>query len=419
MEVRLVALRSALAALVWSALSGAPGLADSASIVVKDLVHFSDVQNREPMLVELADGSLLVTGFPRYPHEPPRAPSLWRSDDGGKSWSRVDVGSPDEGAVGNSDTDLAVAPDGTVYFVTMGFDRSKGKGTHIAVGASADHAQSWSWTMLSQAGLEDRPWVEVAPDGTAHIIWNDGHGVHHVASRDRGKTWRPLPKVHDKGGSSHLALGPEGEMAVRVSPLSASGNQFDSDVDLIAVSLDGGTSWTRHESPGATEWSPLHLVSLPRWVEPLAWDTAGTLYHLWSEGRSMWLGRTTDMGESWQTWVIAEDEEFCYFPYLVRTGAGELAASWFAAADGISVRVAIIRVGDGGPQTFQSERLRFESWMEAGDKWIRDTAGEYVPIARLSDGDFALVTPLQDPRTGRMGFSFWRLAVEPPSASAQ
>jgi hypothetical protein len=402
-------------ALASAWLAAATGLAavDPESIVVKDLIHFSDIQNREPMVAELADGRLLVTGFPRYPHEPPRAPSLWRSGDGGKNWSRVEVGSPDEGAVGNSDTDLAVAPDGTVYFVSMGFDRSKGRGTHIAIGSSTDHGKSWSWTTLSRAGLEDRPWVEVAADGTAHVIWNDGKGVHHATSRDQGKTWQRLPKVHDKGGSSHLALGPDGEIAVRISPLSASGNQLDLEVDLIAVSLDGGTSWTKQDSPGATEWGPLHLVSLPRWVEPLAWNSEGNLYHLWSEGLTMRLGRTTDLGATWKIWTIAEDEDTCFYPYLVRTAEGELAATWFAAADGMSVRVALIGVAGDQPRVIQSERLRFESWMEAGDNWVRDTAGEYVPVMRLSDGDLALVTPLQDPRNDRMGFSFWRLALEP------
>ena len=58
-------------------------LAD-ASLVLKGVVHFEDFQNREPMLLELGNGDLLVSGFPRHAHEPARSPSLWRSGDGGK-----------------------------------------------------------------------------------------------------------------------------------------------------------------------------------------------------------------------------------------------------------------------------------------------------------------------------------------------
>jgi hypothetical protein len=110
MRIRPLVLRAWVVAFACRFLAAASGLAaaEAGSILVKDLVHFSDIQNREPMIAELADGSLLVTGFPRYPHEPPRAPSLWRSGDGAQSWSRVDVGSPEEGAIGNSDTDLAL-----------------------------------------------------------------------------------------------------------------------------------------------------------------------------------------------------------------------------------------------------------------------------------------------------------------------
>ncbi len=81
----------------------------------------------------------------------------------------------------------------------------------------------------------------------------------------------------------------------------------------------------------------------------------------------------------------------------------------------MSVRVAVIEFAEVGsdeqPHVVLSEPLRFESWMEYDGEWMRDTAGEYVPVAYLQDGDLAVVTPLQDARTNRFGFSWWRLEL--------
>jgi len=387
----------------------------TSSLVVTETVHHTDVQNREPMVAELGDGALLVTGFPRVPHLPARPPSLWKSADGGQSWAQADAGTPEEGAVGNSDTDLAVAPDGTVYFVSMGFNRTTGEGTHITIGVSHDHASSWTWTYLAQSDRVDRPWVEIAPDGTAHVIWNDGDGVYHTVSNDGGHTWEERPKVNALGGSSHLAVGPTGQIAVRITPMSASGARIDADVDLIAVSTDGGQTWTRNAAPGTRIWDVSEEGNIPRWVEPIAWDADGSLFHLWSEGREIWLGRSIDNGASWITWQIAQDDDDVFFPYLIARGTGELAATWFSSADGMSVRVAAIETGDVGndaqPHVALSEPLRFESWMEYEGEWMRDTAGEYVPVAYLRDGDLAVVTPLQDARSNRFGFTWWRIEL--------
>ncbi len=383
------------------------------SLALKRVVHFEDFQNREPMLLELGNGDLLVSGFPRYPHEPARAPSLWRSGDGGESWSQVDVGSPADGAIGNSDVDLALAPDGTIYFATMGFNRSTGKGTHISIGVSRNGGETWSWTLLTDRELADRPWVEVAPDGTAHVIWNDDRGVHHVLSKDSGASWQTMPQVHPAGGSSHLAVGPRGELAVRVTPIFASGNMFDIEAEFIAVSSDSGRTWTRQTAPGNRDWKPYGQGGLPRWVEPIAWDSSGRLYYLWSEGTDIRLGQSDNRGATWKTWNIAAETDTAFFPYLAAIGHGELAASWFTSANNMGVRVAQITIGTDKPHVLLSEPLPFESWAETDGAWQRDTAGEYAAVTRLSSGDIAVVTPLLDPRVDRMGFSFWRLA--PPA----
>lgn len=77
------------------------------------------------MVIELSDGTLFVSG---YDANREMNPNLWRSRDQGSSWELVNVGKKEDGAIGNSDVDLARGTDDTLYFVTMGFDAKAGGG---------------------------------------------------------------------------------------------------------------------------------------------------------------------------------------------------------------------------------------------------------------------------------------------------
>lgn len=381
------------------------------TLALRGPIDCLDSTAREPMVAEHRDGTLFVTGYAAP------TPHLWRSNDGGTSWSAVHVGSEADGAIGNSDVDLAIAPDGTLYFVAMTYDRATSEGSQIAVGVSKDAGDSWSWTTLSRVRRVDRPWVEVTPDGTAHVIWNDGNGVSYAVSRDGGRTWTERPRIHVQGGSSHLAVGTNGEIAVRITPVSASGNVHHPGTDLIAVSTDGGKHWVKHTAPGHREWLYPFVDDdpLPRWVEPLAWDANGALYSLWSDSTSVWLARSVDRGAQWVSWRIIEGGDIRYFPYLTARGGGELAATWFSGRDD-TLRAHVARVdvsaGDASPRVVEAEPFVPETWQWGETPGLprhRDTAGEYFPVAFLHDGRLAVVTTIQDDQGKRRGFA-WRTA---------
>ena len=395
--------------------------AGPATLVLADSVDHVDALAREPMVVAHQGGALFVTGY--FDSLPP----LWKSTDRGATWTRVAVGGPADGAAGNSDSDLAVGPDGTIYLITLVFDRPALEGVSVQVAVSHDVGATWKWTQLSATRLDDRPWIEVAPDGTAHAIWNDGAGVSHAVSTDSGRTWIEGERVNPKGGSSHLAVGPNGEVAVRVVPLSASGNRYDEGVDLIAVSTDRGKTWERRPPPGLfpfpTLWdttvTPRKLANSPqpRWVEPLAWDAAGALYSFWAKDYDLWLARSSDKGATWTTWKIAESGATPYYPYLVARGNGELAASWFSGhGDSLRVNVAHIALqsGDKPPLVALAPQVQPESFTLPGmGPPSGDTAGEYLPLVFLDDGSLGLVAPIQHFASGRVGFSWRRFT--PPS----
>jgi hypothetical protein len=358
-------------------------------------VEHVDVAGREPMIVEHPDGTLFVAGYGA------ETPTLWKSVDRGASWNRVAVGSAEDGAIGNSDVDLAVARDGTLYFMNMLYDRVAFEGRQITIAVSTDTGATWRWTTLSKNRHDDRPWVDVAPDGMAHAIWNDGSGVQHVVSTDRGATWSAPRRVHDHGGSSFLVVGPRGELAVRITPASASGNKFDEGVELIAVSTDAGASWQKHPAPGVRDWSAEFGKpgATPRWVEPLAWDATGALYSLWTDQQGVRLARSRDRGAQWQTSLLTESHAQAFFPYLIARGRGELAATWFTSADpegkDLHWHLARIDVGDRPHMTL------------APPQAIELTRGEYLPVAFLPNRTLGVATPI------RGGFTWWVFGSKP------
>ena len=424
----------------YAGCSGGGGSAPHATrpqvLAVAQRVDHLGATAREPTIVEYPNGTLFVAGYPLARQH--ATPQLWKSSDGGATWSTVDVGTA-RAAVGNSDVDLAIGSKGTLYFVIMDFDLKTGAGRGIAIGASADTGRTWSWTTLSRTRYDDRPWVAVTPDGAAHVIWNDGRGIDHAVSTNGGRTWTRLSRISDHGGSSHLAAGPHGELAVRVSPLSASGNQFDSSADFVAVSPDGGRTWSNHAPPEHEQWPSMAAIfsghAIPRWVEPLAWDAAGNLYDLWTDSAGVWLARSADRGATWTRWRVAAPapDRQLFYPYLIARRAGELAATWFSAdlgllptrPDSMHLRwhAALISDADSGtaPTVVASSPLPTEAWrpfVVHGDTIpTPDPAGEYLGVTFLNAGGIAVVTPIQDPAAHRMGFTWWRLEARADTAA--
>jgi hypothetical protein len=45
------------------------------------------------------------------------------------------------------------------------------------------------------------------------------------------------------------------------------------------------------------------------------------------------------------------------------------------------------------------------------DPLIRDTDGEYLAVTFLRNGDLVVVSPIENKRTKRFGFSLWRIAA--------
>ncbi len=391
-------------------------------LVLADSSEFIDRLGREPMVVQHPAGAIFVAGYGDT------VPHLWRSEDNGRSWASVSLGARADGAIGNSDVDLAVGPDSTLYFLTMSFDRTKLEGTRMDLATSRDAGATWQWQQLSDTRLDDRPWIDVSSDNHAHAIWNDGAGVAHVHSTDGGRTWVERDRVHPVGGSSHLAIGPKGELAVRVVPISVSGNSFNPGEDWLFTSTDRGATWSKRVPPGTRVWRPLRDTTKtppewldeapqPRWVEPIAFDATGALYMFWGHDNATWLARSRDLGATWTTWEIARDSAVTYFPYLIARGDGQLAATWFTGVgDSTMASVAWIEVSaDSAPPRVLRARSfapeAFQQGMPPDTAARRSAAGEYLGMSFLNDGSLGVAVPVQHMAAKREGFAFRRYEV--------
>src|SRR5438874_10733920 len=87
---------------------------NAARLLLSEPVHHHDSTANEPMVIQHPNGTLFVSGFSGGMLN--QRPLLWKSRDRGASWTRVNLGTEAQGALGNSDVDLAVARDGTLYF---------------------------------------------------------------------------------------------------------------------------------------------------------------------------------------------------------------------------------------------------------------------------------------------------------------
>lgn len=399
-------------------LSTLPVLAQTnIELVLKNKIDHVSSLAREPMVCQHPSGAIFVTGYKNNSN----SPQLWKSEDMGKTWESIAIGTTKERAIGNSDVDLFIDKKGNIFLLSMtftkmpenleGFDFSSLKGERITVGVSKDKGQSWYWHTISENDYDDRPWITSTTNGKVHIIWNDGKGIHHVTSENEGTSWQKNSDISIQGGSSFLANGYNGQLAVRVAPLSASAFKMDEGIDLIKLSLDNGASWSDVEIPGNRTWTQ-DLSGIPRWVEPMVWDKEDRLYTLWSEGHELKLGITDDNGDSWQEHTIVQSADTLYFPYMEMSKQGIL-CTWVSGFNNdIRHHTGIITLVEGKTQIYELEPLKLDIWSRFNiGEYQRSTGGEYFPIIPLSNGNFGMVTTIQNAKAKREGFTWWELVL--------
>lgn len=305
----------------------------------------------EPNADAAPGGTLLVTNYL----------DLYRSTDGGANWSKAEEPFDDHG-----DSDLLVTPDGTRHYVGMGLPGKEGPGLPYHRKPGPDATWSEERGLQAQGEKTDRPWMNHGA-GLMALAWNNyGVGENYVrVSADVGETWSDamaLPgEFHHHNGEPVVtdAVAPGGpvpSVGVEQSPRDASiyVPQGERNQLSLAVSSDGGTSWTRLGGPSTAG----NVSGIPS----LAVDGAGTLYVASAVDPSggaefrpaVWT--STDGGLTWEgPTYLGPDGSTGVFPWIEAGGAGRVAAAWYENVDGAPaggsgtwhVRVAVRTPADG------------------------------------------------------------------------
>jgi photosystem II stability/assembly factor-like uncharacterized protein len=283
-------------------------------------IGLDDSRQIAGILVDPKNPNLVLVAVLGHAYGPNVQRGVFRSTDGGKTWQKVLYKNPDTGAIDitfdPTNPQIVYAalwqtrrPPWSVYPPTDG----PGGGLY----RSTDEGQTW--TEMKTSGLPSKPWgrvgIAVARTGGGRILYalmsGSKNGVYR--SDDAGATWKLV-------GTDHRVLGRQWYFGgIFVDPKNA--NVVYIANTSVYRSTDGGHTWVAFKgAPGGDDYHYL-------WIDPtnpdrmiVASDQGATL--------------TVDGGKHWSSWYnqptaqiyhISTDNSFPYIVYGAQQDSGGMA----------------------------------------------------------------------------------------------
>jgi hypothetical protein len=319
-------------------------------------VVITSLDASEPNIDVAPDGTLYVNAPPGILSSLPTSPSVvWRSSDAGATWVQTPF-SLRAAAPGGGDSDISVAPDGTLSWTDLWLGSS-------TVAKSTDKAQSWLANPLEGTPAQDRQWVAgVGEQRVYHVTHQIPAGIVVSKSVDGGLTY-PLRTVAATPLDQTGCVCPNGNL------IAENGGLTGDKVGLIYYTSTGMVKFARSTN-GGTTFSSTVVKPAAAGVDTgaafpiVAHAGGGKLVAVWQEivaGSKNTAGTSrigfnvsNDWGATWGTPRLVVSSGTSTFPWVDARG-GKVAVSvfWTNAA--------------GTPDTVPANAQWYESYLESGD----------------------------------------------------
>lgn len=337
---------------------------------------------------------------------------VWRDDGAGGAFTEL---SPPPFLIGGGDTDILIAPDGTLFAVDLSL-------ASITSWSSPDLGDSWSdpFPLASGTLANDRMWLAADDQGAVYLSYNQLETGYWVAkSTDGGALWIP---THAAGVGQYppgpLIFTSDGVLAFAHStgPAGSIAGLLIGDTDVgVPAAHAGFAMWiTTSKDHGAT-WNDHMITTLPEWGQnlfpALTSDSEGNLYAVWAEGiisahNPIKYAVSMDGGDSWSAPRT-----------LVDAGAGCNMLPWAVATTPGHLGVVYLRTDGANTNAAAHWRVEYAQTLDAlsptptvttslvhDDAFVgsvsglsaRPPIGDFLTVRTLSDGRAAVAYAVQD-----------------------
>jgi hypothetical protein len=322
----------------------------------------------EPSIWAHLDGTLYLAfpgcdqgAFPPTTTVTPRAPCnngpVYRSDDTGITWSRLNraedgrLAEPGEGPNANGDNEVTVDAAGTVYASNLG---ARG----IQVWSSADRGATWAYlgNTTPQDHWADRQWLAAGGPGHVIVTWMGGtnspfqRAVAVNTTFDGGGNWTGVEYLGEGiGWLGPVVMEPDGHHAYIpfTEPVDSGLGQPGTFTMKVGRTQDGGRSWDVLETgveirttAYGDHWSGVHMA-------PAADVTGdGRVVVAWSEdvldatgfssvGAVVKLIASEDHGATWSQPVQVTVRTTAIMPWVTGGGGDRVMINYYASDVGL------------------------------------------------------------------------------------
>jgi hypothetical protein len=316
-------------------------------------VVVSDDNGGEPGIDVATDGTIYVNAPAGLLSSLPGSASwVYRSDNGGQSWTKMPAGMR-ANLPGGGDSDISLDPStGKIYMTDLWLGSS-------TVSTSTDKGQTWTANPIEGTPIQDRQWISTPGGGIAyHLTHQIPTGLVVSKSIDGGLSY-PIRTVGATPVDQTGCICPPGNLISQ----AGGGLLGTSDkVGFVYATSSGGVNFARSTNGAATftqaTVGPASSADTTQAFPVVADGGGGRLAAVWMAiqgGRSTVLEATsTDWGATWSA------------PKTI-VSAGTSVYPWVAAS-GQKVAVSLYHTdGVGEPGTVPESAQWFERYLESTD----------------------------------------------------